>query len=244
MPSFSVLPGSEGFLFSGSALVSKQKLAPQQNCERLRSKRLAQELLLVRHAKTAAEYSGRYVGITDASLAPEGLLQAAELISGIARRQPQRCVCSPLARTRQTARAICQCIGLAAEIDPELREVNFGRWEGLTFEEVVARDPELVSRWALFDDRFAFPGGESLAEFHNRIRSLANRLAADPAERIIVVTHGGVIRALICHFLGLPLRSCLSFEVECASLTTIKLFKDSGVLIGLNEFRTLPSHSK
>lgn len=171
-------------------------------------------------------------------LGPEGIGQATRFAAELGRRRPTRCYCSPLARTRQTARIISEATGLPVTMDSELREVNFGEWEGLTFDQASARNPEAIARWASFSDDFAFPGGESLREFLGRIQRMADRLAADPAERTLVITHGGVIRALICHLLGLSPRSYVLFEIQCAALTTIKLFEGRGVLAGLNELST------
>jgi broad specificity phosphatase PhoE len=178
------------------------------------------------------------VGATDVPLRAEGISQSARLAAGLGRRRPTRCYCSPLARTQQTARIISESIGLSVTTDRDLREINFGEWEGMTFDQAAARHPEAVARWASFSDDFAFPGGESLRDFLERIQRTADRLAADPSERILVITHGGVIRAMICHLLGLSPRSYVLFEIQCAAVSTIKLFDGRGVLAGLNELST------
>jgi alpha-ribazole phosphatase len=196
---------------------------------------MARQLLFVRHARIAPRYAGRYVGRTDVPLEPHGLKQAEQLVALLRSRKPERCYCSPLVRARQTADVICDSIGLPVEVDEDLREIDFGRWEGRTFEEIAALDSAAVGRWAALSDDFAFPGGESVGGFFTRVGRAADRLAADPTRVALVVTHGGVIRGSLCHFLGLPPRHYLLFDVRHATCTTIDLMEGRGVLTGLNE---------
>lgn len=190
------------------------------------------EVLLIRHGETGDEYRGRYVGRLDPPLSTIGLEHAAALRrhSGLAP-AGAACFASPSLRARQTAAAA----GFQAGIDEDLREIDFGQWEGLRFAEIAAADPEGVERWAKLDTGFRFPGGESLAEFETRVRRLAERLAAGPPRKVVVVTHGGVIRALVCHWLGLPPETHLLFEVSPASVTRVRLSGNRGTLCGLND---------
>lgn len=165
-------------------------------------------------------------------LSDAGIAQARRL-AGVG--VPDRCYCSPMLRTRQTA----DTMGLTYETDANLREISFGRWEGLAFDEINASDPELVDRWAEYADDFAFPEGESVGGFNARVREFAARVADEPAQRVVVVTHGGVIRTLICHFLGLDLRSYLLFEVKRASVSKLAIHDGRGVLTLLNDLHHL-----
>jgi len=196
---------------------------------------MACQLLLIRHANIAPQYAGRYVGSTDVPAEPHGLQQARELAKLVRSRRPGRCFCSPLVRARQTAEVICESTDLRAQVDDDLREVDFGQWEGKTFDEIAAENPETVDRWADFSEDFAFPGGESVGSFLARIGRAARRLADDSADVVLAVTHAGVIRGMICHLLGLPSRHYLLFAVRHATCTTISLADGKGVLSGLNE---------
>ena len=237
MPSFSVLRESEGFLFfrlrSGLSIINTLHRTFVGSLKD--QSKMAQELLFVRHGKPASEYCGRFIGATDVSLASEGVLQTKGLALRLGRRLPARCYCSPLTRTLQTAEILSESLGLPIQLDPDLREADFGRWEGFTFDQVAAVDLEAVNRWALGCEDFGFPGGELLRDFRGRVRRAADRLAADSAERILVVTHGGVIRAMICHFLCLEPQQYVLFEPRYGALTTIRLSEGRGVLSGLNE---------
>jgi broad specificity phosphatase PhoE len=112
-------------------------------------------------------------------------------------------------------------------------EVDFGRWEGMTFTQLAAQDPAEVDRWAAFAEDFAFPEGEAIAAFRRRIAAAAGRIAAAPADTAVAVTHGGTIRFLICHFLGLGLRDHLLFAVDPASVSELQIEGERGALIRL-----------
>lgn len=200
---------------------------------------MAARLILVRHGNLGDRFRGRYLGRTDAPLSAEGRRQAAALAGPLARVQNEaNLLVSPLRRTRETAEL---ALGRGANfaVDSDLREIDFGRWEGRDFAGILAADPAAVDRWAALADDFAFPDGESLEHFRKRIGAVAERIATDPAETAVAVTHGGVIRFLICHFLELSDRAHLLFEVQPASISEIRIDGGKGVLTLLNDRRHL-----
>lgn len=196
---------------------------------------MAGSLLLVRHASVDSANRHRYVGRTDLPLSEEGRRQAEALVEAIRRQSPTQCLCSPLRRAVETAGPMSEALGLEPLIEPYLREINFGHWEGKTFEEICHADPERVDRWAEFSPDFAFPEGESIRGFLERVGRAAAKAIASPEDRVLVVTHGGVIRAMICHLLGLSPENYVLFEVAHASLTVMNLFEGRGVLSRLND---------
>jgi broad specificity phosphatase PhoE len=207
---------------------------------------MSSRIVLIRHARIAAGHEGRLIGSTDVPLGPEGERQAAWLAGRVGRWSPGRCFASPMLRCRQTAAAmfasmypapgtdtqrwsVCrreqrhtECAGYI--FDPDLREIDFGQCEDRTFQEIARDDPSLAARWAAFEPDFAFPGGDSIGGFVRRVCGAADRLAAEPAETVLAVAHGGVIRAMICHFLGLEMRNYVLFEVAYAATVVIDLF--------------------
>jgi len=192
-------------------------------------------IALLRHVETAAQYSGCLIGSTDLPLAPEGRLKASLLAPRLAWERPSRLYCSPLLRARETAESLGEALEMIPVIDLDLREIDFGRWEGMTFDAIQASDPEAVARWARFEPDFTFPGGESVEVFLARIRRAAKRLAECEGPSVLAVTHAGVIRAMICHLLGLSPRRYVLFDVRPASLTKIAIYDGSGVLAGLSD---------
>jgi len=195
---------------------------------------MVERLILIRHGDLGDRRRGRYIGRTDAPLSAEGRRQAAALAGPLVRLPDGVSVfVSPLRRTRETAKF---ALGRGANfvVDTDLREIDFGRWEGMGFAEILAADPAAVDRWAALAEDFAFPDGESIGNFRKRIAMAAGRIAADPAGTVVVITHGGVIRFLICHFLGLPDRAHLLFDVQPASISEIRIDGEKGVLTLLN----------
>jgi len=146
---------------------------------------------------------------------------------------PGQWLSSPQRRARQTAEAAAGYAPI--EIDEDLREIDFGRWEGLSFPEISAADPEAVGCWARLEPGFGFPDGESLDDFQARIARVAQRIATGTARRVYVVAHGGVIRALLCLWMGWPPESQLLLDVCPASITRLRLSGTHGVLCGFND---------
>ena len=199
---------------------------------------MARKLIMVRHGNLGEALPGRYIGRTDAPLSAGGRREAGTLAGEFARWNGAHILCSPLERCRETARIV---LGgrEGFTVDADLREIDFGLWEGMSFAEIAAGYPEAVAQWAALDEGFAFPGGEPITAFTGRIVALAGRIAADPAETVVTVSHGGVIRMLICHFLGLGIKSLRLFDIDTASVSVLRIENGRGVLALLNSRRHL-----
>jgi len=148
---------------------------------------------------------------------------------------PESWSCSPMKRTRQTLGRIDGMCGIDQDvkIDDRLREMDFGRWEMKSFAEIVSADPDLMESWAAFEG-FIFPGGESVSGFIKRIAAVLADLRKLPEREVCVITHGGVIRAMICLELGLAVKNYLVFDVHPGALSVLDLYPDGGILSGLN----------
>jgi probable phosphoglycerate mutase len=185
----------------------------------------------MRHGETGLTASRHFVGNSDLELSPVGRLQAAAMREVVLGHAPQTCLCSPMRRCLETVEAIIDGTGIEPEVRAGLREINFGCWEKRTFAEVSEMDPEGVRRWLRFDRQFSFGTGEKLGTCFSRVKREAAWIASTPGETILVCAHGGVIRGMICHFLGLPLRHCFILDVGPASLAAIDLYETGkGVL--------------
>jgi alpha-ribazole phosphatase len=191
-------------------------------------------ILLARHAETGPAYRGRYIGRTDLPLGGRGPDQARILAGLVTAYKPQFIIASPMLRARQTVESIAaKNGGLVAHFDENLREIDFGEWEGKNFAEIADSDPQLVDRWAAFAAEFAFPGGEGGRQFIERVQGAAVKIRECAAERVLVVSHGGVVRMLLCHFLGIGYDNHLLFTIEPASLAVVQLSGELGTLAGL-----------
>ena len=196
---------------------------------------MAKKVILIRHGDTGEQYRGRYIGSTDVSLSPAGRLQTSQLLNPLRKEAAVKYLSSPARRVCETAQAALAGSGITPEIIPDLREIDFGVWEGKTFAEISSDDPAAVSSWAAFRPDFTFPGGEGITAFAARVQAVGRMIAADPAKTIAVFTHGGVIRVLICHYLALDSSHYIYFDVKPASLTTLLLHEGRGVLTRLND---------
>jgi probable phosphoglycerate mutase len=158
------------------------------------------ELLLIRHGVTEWNKDRRFQGHVDIPLDDEGRSQARRLGDRLAREHragpPLAAVySSDLARASQTADAVAAALGLAVSIDAGLRERFYGAFEGRTAGDLEREYPDAFARWRAREPDFDLPGGgESLRRFHDRVRAMLVALAArHEGERVVAVTHGGVL---------------------------------------------------
>ncbi|MCI5164530.1 MAG: histidine phosphatase family protein [Candidatus Electrothrix sp. GM3_4] len=195
-------------------------------------------LFLLRHGPTSAP-PGCFAGSSDVSLSGQGL---ARLDNRRVQLQDVDCwYCSPMLRTRQTLQHL-RNLDLKCQVgdpvyDERLREIDFGRWELQTFADIVAKDKEQLAAWNQYLD-FVFPEGEAVSAFIQRVEVMlaifSGMESSTGTHTVAVVTHGGVIRTMICLALGISPRNYLLFDVQPASLTVLELFSEGGVLRGLN----------
>ncbi len=152
---------------------------------------------LIRHAETQWNADGRWQGHGDPPLSARGRAQAAELATALTGQPIDLLVTSDLQRALATAEAVAKALLLTPELDPRLRELDVGSWTGLTRDEIRARDPELLAHFETEDPAVRPGGGETRREFRLRVTEAVESLAERPCERIALVAHFGVIRALL-----------------------------------------------
>jgi probable phosphoglycerate mutase len=160
-------------------------------------------LLLIRHAESTWNAAGRWQGQGDPPLSPRGREQARGLAGAVAGEGIAAVVASDLVRARETAEILADLLGLELEVEPRLRELDVGRWSGLSHAEIARRFPEELAglRAGVSDVRPG--GGETWEELRARARAAV--LAIDrrhPGRRVAVVTHSGLLRVLAGQRLG------------------------------------------
>ncbi len=191
-------------------------------------------MFLVRHGETVHNASGIAQGWSDSALSERGNEQVRALAARVALLEPDALFSSPLERAMSTARPIADMTGLEIVPLDDLREMNFGRWEGQTFRDIRANDAEAARRW-IEDPEVACPGGES----HNDVRERMERAFAVTAgsARPVIVTHGTAIRIGATVLLGAPILVARHLAQDNASLSVfvrrgermvLKLWNDTG----------------
>lgn len=160
-------------------------------------------IVLVRHGETDGESSVRFHGSGDVPLSDSGRAQMREASRALAREVFDLVVASPLARAWQSARILSG--GAPVRLEGDFREIDFGRWEGLTKEEIELADPVLYREWQARVAGFEFPGGEARADFRARVLRGLESLEQSGARSALVVAHKGVVRTVVEKLGGAPL---------------------------------------
>lgn len=158
-------------------------------------------IIFIRHGET--DMAGRFCGHSDPELNQSGETQISQAAEDVASLGVQRIYSSDLVRAARTATAIGRRVAVGVELQPALREMNFGLWEGLSWQEIEERYPREAAEWSQeFRSRCA-PGGETYADFTTRIdAAIAPLLSESPASVTAVVSHRGVINYALTKFLG------------------------------------------
>jgi probable phosphoglycerate mutase len=159
-------------------------------------------ILLARHGETDWNSERRWQGHADRPLNETGREQARELAEALAGREIDAVYSSDLLRAHETARIVAERLGLPVEVDASLREVDVGDWSGRVHTEIEGVDPEGFERWRAGGK--GWNGGESYEEMGERVVAAVVRIAeAHPGQTLLVVTHGGSIRACRASAAGL-----------------------------------------
>jgi len=178
------------------------------------------DLLIVRHGVTRLNADRIFMGHDPVPLAPVGREQILRLGERLARQPIVRIVASDIHRALESAEILSEAVGLPIETNAALREVHVGEAKGFGYEEAARRWPEVF----VPDGSGRFPGGESFADVADRASTwLREAVIADTPDRVLVVTHGGVVRGVGARLLGLSLRDIAPFTIDNASLTILRV---------------------
>jgi probable phosphoglycerate mutase len=178
----------------------------------------SQQVLLIRHGETEWSRSGQHTGVTDIALTENGR-EAARRLRPILAETPFRLVLtSPLRRARET----CMLAGLGAqaEVEPDLKEWNYGEYEGLTSKQIRERNPG----WVIFRD--GCPGGETPGEVGARVERIIARVC-EAAGSVAVFAHGHLFRVMVAHWIGLPAVAGQNFLLDTATVSVLAYYGDS-----------------
>ena len=209
-------------------------------------------LLLLRHAEVEARYQRVFGGHIDMDLSPRGQEQAAALAKYLRPLKFDAVYASPMKRVQQTLIPFLRAEERQADSPPEfpkpsvlpgLREVNFGDWTGLGWEEVRRRFSVSPFQWLNLLEKDEIANSESGKVFRARVEPCVQAILRDhPAQSVAVACHGGTIRMILSILLGIPFAQTSMFEIEYASLTRVLVspHKTEIHLLNFTPWRDLP----
>lgn len=192
---------------------------------------------LIRHGETVWNSAMKLQGHADIPLSDAGLRQAGALAARLSSRPISAVYCSDLSRAVETARQVAAPHGLEVIPLPELREMNFGDWEGLTFREITEKYGDMAMQWWSAPLSIKLPGGEGLADLRDRVvpalRTIVEKHMGEP---VAVVCHGGPVRCLVGTVLNMDLNNHWRIRQDNAALNILDFSDwDSGIVALLND---------
>lgn len=187
--------------------------------------------VLLRHGQTPLSVDRRFAGVGDIELTELGSAQARAAAQRFAGRDVALIVTSPLRRARKTAEEVARVTGAPVRVEGDLRETDFGAWEGLTFAEAHEKWPAEMTAW-LADADVAPPGGESFTDVDRRVRAALDRLLERYADAtLLLVSHVTPIKTLVRHALLAPATALYRMHLDVASLCEIDWYADGPAVV-------------
>jgi len=200
---------------------------------------------LIRHGETEWNTNLRFQGLTDISLSERGRLQAVSLGKRLATLKFDAFYASDLVRAYETATIISSHHGMHIETVPGLRELNFGAWEGLTITEIKNLFADEIKQWWENPFSIRIPGGETYSELIARsVNALKEIVLRHSDGQVAVVSHGGVIRSIVCSVLGIDLSKYWQLGLHNGSLSILDFSSwECGILTLFNDCSHLTNNN-
>ena len=199
---------------------------------------MSTKVILIRHGETDWSYQKRYCGFTDIDLNEKGRQQARRLLKRLSKEKIHKVYSSDMKRTLQFAKIVFK--DLPAEELLDLREMNFGIFEGLTYKDIMEKYPKVYREWLGNPLDIIVPRGESLKTLVRRVRKALKRILSQNSDKkVAVFTHGGPIRVILCDILELDLKEVWKIEQELASISIIEFVEERGKVHLLNDISYL-----
>ena len=201
------------------------------------------QVVLVRHGATDWNLQGRCQGSTDLDLSEAGIRQAEQTAELLSTEEFHAIYSSNLRRARQTAERICRPHNLPVLIEEDVRELDHGKLEGLTFNEIKANFGDFLLRWRTEPAEICVPGGERLADVAERAWNGLNQIVqrhAD-AKNILIVSHNFPILGIVCRVNGIHLNDYRTFHLDPCSITRLAYERGDWRLTEVNNREYTPS---
>lgn len=201
------------------------------------------QVILVRHGATDWNLQGRCQGSTDRDLSEIGIRQAEKIAELLREEEIHAIYSSHLRRARQTAERISQPHNLPVLIEEEVRELDHGELEGLTFNEIKAGYADFLARWRSEPAEICVPGGERLADVARRAWDSLNQIVQRHSEaaRILVVSHNFPILGIVCRVSGTHLNAYRTFHLDPCGITRLEYKGGDWDITEVNSREYVPS---
>ena len=201
------------------------------------------KLLLIRHGESEGNAQRKFSGFQDVDLTEKGIWQAKRLARRLEGVQVDAVYCSDLKRARHTAEIIFPDRGKDIVSDPKFREINFGAWEGYTFEEIKLKfgyGDEFNHLMENIKAEAAIPQGESLVDLNDRVIAELNNVLkkhekTDKDKTIVLVCHGGAIRVILSNALNIGLKNMWNIEQYSTALNIINYYDHKKFVALIND---------
>jgi len=195
---------------------------------------MSTKVILIRHGETEWSYQKRYCGFTDIELNEKGRQQARRLLKRLSKEKIHKVYSSDMKRTVQFAKIVFKDLPVEELLD--LREMNFGIFEGLTYQDIMEKYPRVYGEWLRSPLDIIITQGEGLKILARRVRKALRRILSQNSNKTVAVfTHGGPIRVILCDILRLDLKEIWQIELGLASISIIEFVKGRGRVHLLND---------
>lgn len=181
------------------------------------------QILLIRHGATDWNLQGRCQGVTDLDLNEVGVRQAEQIAAALTKERIHAIYSSQLKRAQQTARFFSLHHRLPVVIETDIRELDHGQLEGLTFAEIRENYSQFIQKWRTEPAEIQVPGGERLVDVARRAWNGLNRIAQrhTAEESVVVVSHNFPILGILCRITGTHLNNYRTFHLDPCSVTRL-----------------------
>lgn len=185
-------------------------------------------LILMRHGEPEEHIQGRCYGNLDVNLSECGERQILEKLDLLRSLVPKIIYTSPAKRASASARRVAGELKLPIQMADDLREIHFGSFEGLTFDEIQRKHPSEYALWMEKPTEIQFPDGESFDDLNTRVEAFLRRLLEiHRSETVLVVSHAGVNRVILAKALGLSPRNIFQIDQSYAGISVIDYFENT-----------------
>ncbi len=194
------------------------------------------KLILVRHGQTVWNLELKYQGHSDIALTELGRKQAEMVAARLAPEKIKAVYASDLSRALVTAETIAAVHNLAVLTDANLREIGFGEWEGLTHDGIYAKWPDIISKFFTNPDEVQIPGGETFRDVKERAaKTIDSLVMRHNGDTIVVVSHGGTIRAILCAVLNIHLNHVWNIRQDNTAVNIIEYCDGRPIVTLMND---------